>query len=383
VKGIDMTISNHRVLPPNSPSKRNPTIFNACCLSIWTILGIALFAGQILTRGEEVTPCSTVNVRAVQLDDGFVLMDQDGKVLTTERYCDGGEYSDGLILFVRCTPGGKKQFVYLNEEGKEVLEVSFALATGFSDGLAAVEDERYRWGYIDKLGKLVIPFQFDYANPFSEGLAGVDINRRIRYIDKSGRTILKPHVHGRDIFPGEFVSGSALIMSYDTHLHSDLDGFIDHSGEWIVKQGTNIYPSWSAGKGFFNSVGPVELDPKFSSLWEFQEGLAVASASSATAGFIDKRGQWALPPVYQDARHFCEDRAPVKLNDKWGYIDTRGTIVIPPTYEDAESFDGGIAKVYFRDDKNALRLQYIDRQGNVLYLTSGEIIYVEIIKPVQ
>jgi WG containing repeat len=360
------------------------------CFSMWLALCFAVFGNRTLANGEIVQGCSTENARAVQLEDGWALMRDDGKIPTAERYCNSGEYSDGLFVFGSCSPEIKKRFVYLTAEGKTVLEVSFAVADGFSEGLAAVEDEHYAWGYIDKRGEVVIPFRFRTATAFNEGLAAVeDEDGRWQYIDKAGKAILSPRVAGTDINMNGFKSGAALIVFEDLYSDAVLKGFIDHSGKWILKPTPGVtgeldnglapfWPDSSTDKiGFVDATGHLIIDPQFTgnTLLPFQEGLAAVYVgwNPPKAGFIDRRGRWVIPPIYQDALHFCDGLAPVQVNNLWGYVDKTGKLAIAPQYEDAESFNGGIAVVNKRDENAKLRQNYIDRQGKVLYQTAGEI----------
>jgi len=57
----------------------------------------------------------------------------------------------------------------------------------FSDNLAAVENEKWKWGYIDKKGRCVIPCKWLRAFPFSDGIAEVENDSGDGFlIDKTG-----------------------------------------------------------------------------------------------------------------------------------------------------------------------------------------------------
>ena len=62
-------------------------------------------------------------------------------------------------------------------------------------------------------------------------------------------------------------------------------------------------------------------------------------------GYIDRKGKKRIEFIYEDAKMFSEDVAPVKLNNKWGYIDKIGTFVISNIYDEADSFSEGLAAV--------------------------------------
>jgi uncharacterized lipoprotein YddW (UPF0748 family) len=53
----------------------------------------------------------------------------------------------------------------------------------------------------------------------------------------------------------------------------------------------------------------------------------------------------AIEPLFDDADSFSQERARVKLGEKWGYIDKTGTFVVDPQLDEAEPFSEGIALV--------------------------------------
>ena len=86
---------------------------------------------------------------------------------------------------------------------------------------------------------------------------------------------------------------------------------------------------------------------------------------SGKYGFIDKQGHTVIPCKYDDAWHFSEGLAAVKLNGKWGFIDKQGHTVIPCKYDDAWHFSEGLATV-FLNGKNG----YINTRGD--WFDTGE-----------
>ena len=65
-----------------------------------------------------------------------------------------------------------------------------------------------------------------------------------------------------------------------------------------------------------------------------------------SVGYIDERGEVAVPGGYRFVSLFREGLAPVSRDGKWGFIDRRGRAVIPLQFELAEPFDGGLARVH-------------------------------------
>ena len=46
-------------------------------------------------------------------------------------------------------------------------------------------------------------------------------------------------------------------------------------------------------------------------------------------GYVNTKGEIAIPCVYDDANYFFEGLAKVKQNGKWMIIDSNGQVIIP------------------------------------------------------
>lgn len=347
------------------------------------ILVCALTAG---VSSEEIHGCSGINSRAVRLDDGWTLMRDDGKILSSSRYCDGGEFSGGLILFSTCGTDSAKNFVYLTPEGSVQVTINAAQAGLFSEGLAPFEKKK-QWGYIDEQGKVAVAPRFDEAKGFSEGLAAVELEGTWHFVDRAGDIVLTPQVTGKNIFQlNSFRSGAALVIVFDPAKNTYSKGLIDREGRWLIEPTPDLLgglthglaPFWSeslAKQGFVDRSGNFIISPKYLGNAElpFQDGLAavyVGNESERMAGFIGELGQTIIPARYEDAYHFCDGLAPIKMKGRWGFIDQAGQIIIAPKYQGVESFDGGIAIAYERDGNGVLHQELINRSGSVLYRSS-------------
>lgn len=79
---------------------------------------------------------------------------------------------------------------FVDLDGNEVIECQYDSAKNFSEGLAAVKNDKGFYGFIDKTGAVVVPFQFDDAKDFHEGLAAVAQGKRWGYVTKAGILII-------------------------------------------------------------------------------------------------------------------------------------------------------------------------------------------------
>src|SRR5262249_58974427 len=89
-------------------------------------------------------------------------------------------------------------------------------------------------------------------------------------------------------------------------------------------------------------------DGRFCGAREFSDGLAVAW-KDGKYGFIDKSGNWAIPPQYEIVGNFGEGLANVKPDARrrcWQYVDKMGRVVIPCVGDGrAEKFERGLAAI--------------------------------------
>lgn len=332
---------------------------------------------------------------------GLVLMREDGQILASRPSCGGGRfpggeladefsdhYSDPLFRFVDCGPNGPVSTSYLTPEGKVVLTVATPNTGRFAEGLAPIANARGLWGYMDRTGKIVIEPQFDDVSRFSEGVAAVEFKEQWEYIDKAGAVVIRLSRSGNQrVGSAEPFQFGLAHIRYDRGQKSSFVS-INHSGNVVLRGvgdfNDGLAPVVSHGKtGFVDVTGKVVIPAKFLgfSLLPFEEGLAAVFAGqgkNVKAGFIDRQGKWAIPPQYDDARHFCSGVAPVEIGSLWGYINTLNRMVIAPKFEDAESFDYGMGAVLERGDDGKLHQEFINREGKILYRDPEEATFIAI-----
>ncbi len=77
-------------------------------------------------------------------------------------------------------------------------------------------------------------------------------------------------------------------------------------------------------------------------------------------GFIDKAGNVAIEPIFDQVDYFSEAVCAVNYQGKWGYINLNGTWIIEPTYKGAWLFKENRAKIWEFGGKYG----FIDIEGN-------------------
>ena len=127
--------------------------------------------------------------------------------------------------------------------------------------------------------------------------------------------------------------------------------------------------------GFRDSAGNVVVQPIYSSVRPFSEGLAAVALQDSDDdwgwgtelwGFIDLAGRVVVPLIYDQVGDFSEGLAAVRQGDLFGFIDRTGTVVVPIFYDMVTSFSGGFAGVGHGSNRWDGTWGVIDTRGRVV-----------------
>ena len=280
---------------------------------------------------------------SVKVGEKWGFINRSGKMVIKPLYGSTSGFSKGLAHVTVKNSRGRKRDGFIDGKGRMVIPAKYTSADSFSEGLAAVKvgGKRYqkdkgRYGYINRKGQLVIKPTFMSARRFSEGLAAVTLNGRTwGFIDKSGNMVIKPVLGAGGFWssPGSFSEGMSAV-----NLRGKLYGYIDKSGKTVIPA-------------------------RFKETFTFSEGLA--AALEKRWGFVDKKGNWAFPQKFYFVAMgsgFSEGRCAVAIKEKkWAYIDKTGNFTSAARYQAAGQFRKGVAWVKVKD-----RWGLIDMDENFL-----------------
>lgn len=318
-----------------------------------------------------------VGTSAQSTDKSLTTETQPEKQLS-ERFCQKigayehvlGNFSEGLLPVVK-----NRMLGYVNANGEEVVPCSlkYYIEPGgdgddpvhgdFHEGLARVSTfdgpsggEMYngvsnvRFGYIDKTGRLVIPYSYTEAKDFSEGKAYVVTGGSRGFIDKSGKLLF---TLGSSAYAEGFSDGLALVKDWE----SKKPYFVDEKGNTVL------------------------TFPRYATVHNFHDGLAYYD-NDGWKGFIDKSGKHIIDCTAYEAVHdFSEGLAAVSKDGKtYGFIDTKGNIAIPISYEGQEGegdiynfrdFHDGLCGIF---DKSENKWHFINKKEEVVLKVDNGII---------
>lgn len=225
------------------------------------------------------------------------LVDENGKVLRTEKIQAHGNATDGLILVMY--PDYKLE--YWDTQGNTVLTFTDVGAMGnFSEGLTYFKTDGI-FGYMDKKGQVAKDRSYLFASLFEDGVARVQKEDGWYIIDKNFKELTGPYLSITGYSEGAFLVETEKGWSY------------------FDKNGTQIIPD------FYKAIDP------------FSEGKAVVLLKSGGIAMIDKQGK----AIKTDAKMIFPLKnglAIAEKDGKMGFVDSNGKWVIEAKYERVADF---------------------------------------------
>ena len=244
----------------------------------------------------------------------------------------------------------------------------------FVDGSAWFRNtDTYKWGLIDENGQILIQPQYDYVAGAENDVTMVfDYNSDGRLLlNRRGDTLLRNAVFNSI---GMFSEGMAWAEDGERR------GYIDTAGKLLIplqyKTGYRFedrasiydYSNGFSGHRVYNDQGSSiyggrsvpEVWRKSESPGDFSEGLA-AAFKDGKWGYIDRTGNFQIPPQYDWATDFSEGLAWVKKDKKWKLIDKNGHFIEGVQYDYGLPFSGSCAVVIASG-----KFGMIDKSGKLL-----------------
>lgn len=247
-------------------------------------------------------------------------------------------YISILLVLVSCSTTRKNCIIYpfvksglwgyIDANCKEIIEPKYIYAYEFRNGLAAVQEDSL-FGFINIKGKMYIEPMYKYINykktqilaslpnnefdtkpifSTEEDIINLEFNERERILFNSKHNIkLKLD---RKYYLWESLSDSLIRVSERTNIF--IQCYIDIKGNEIIRI-ENVYGD------------------------DFHEGLAAVQYGDQRPlkfGFIDKKGNLAIPAIYDEIiKGFCNGIACVVKDNYWGYINKKGNWIWKHEFE--------------------------------------------------
>lgn len=283
----------------------------------------------------------------VQLNGLWGYANQFGDLVMLPTFAWTDDFYDGVARAVERTADGERgKTGFIKTSGEWYLPPRYPYADRFENGYAVVGDGSHL-GIIDRKGELVVPVKLDGALRFREDFAAVQSGERVGFVNVRGDVVIPLRYRRARSFheglaavelPGEAGAGGQKLGAW---------GYIGKRGElaWVDRTG------------------------QVTALGDFNDGLARVRVGDRW-GYVDRRFQLVIQPVYEEARDFTNGVAAVKVTvgegvkegEQWGYVDKAGRWSIQPRFEAADDLDDVLAMV-----REGGRWGYVNRTGSTGY----------------
>ncbi len=318
-------------------------------------------------------------------DNKYGVIGTDGKFLLPPKFEFLMHRGGRLWTF---DEGGRDGLVDI--DGEVLIPPTFHVIGNFVNGVAKAAISKEDWGFINVRGEPLTEFCYDYADEFRCGLGRVKVGNSNGFLDNNFR--IKIGLTRRRWFRSEFFDG---LVSFR---EDGRVGFMNTSGRVVTEPQFTSARNYSKGIawvrsgrewGIINKKGEFVSEPKFAECDYFSEGLAWVRIGRLW-GAVDRRGEFVFEPKFAPGkfeyrwsgksalmkpRQFSCGLARVAVKRqgecRFGYVDRAGEFRIPPVFSNAGDFHGGVARALFRDKKR-YRPQYWQAS---LVSVNGEVLY--------
>lgn len=250
----------------------------------------------------------------------FGYIDSTGKIFKKLQYKDALSFTEGLAYVMN-----DKERGYINHKGEMVIKLqNNEVGYAFSEGLAAISNNKFKVGFIDKTGEMKIDYKLDIPSNFNEGLARVadTANGKLGFINKYGVVAIpKLYDEAYDVVDNRTMAGY-----YDTQYRMKW-AMMDGKGEHITDFRFDHAKSYKNGAavvifdgkwGYIDSAGDFMFKNNFDYADGFAEDGLAWVVDGEQVGFIDKTGDMIIPlpdaDFYYDLRFNQELKTSTKVN---------------------------------------------------------------------
>ena len=245
----------------------------------------------------------------VGLNGKLGYINKSGEFIVKPQYYSCDSFSEGFAL-VKDTETSDSYFI--DKNGQTKLNSRNFLLSELREGLINCPDEHGNWGFIDIDDNIVIDFQHKFTRPFFEGKGAVapkkdkdgKSNRKDKYgfVNSENELLIEPNFQGADI---RFSEGLCVVWDEGY-------GCIDTKGHLVIPYEFELIKHFKEDLAVFNPKGRnekfgvigkngmVKIEPKYSHLEDFKNGLSEiiigTDYESFKYGYINKNGDEVWEP---------------------------------------------------------------------------------------
>jgi hypothetical protein len=203
------------------------------------------------------------------------------------------------------------------------------------------------YAFINHSGKIVSKIFYSRLNRFSERFAVAKIQSQFFYLDKALNPVLGPFENA-DSFQDEVAF--VVIDEQDCFINRNGEVLFRSEWDWVSRCcfDGRIGFSSDAKNGFLDRAGNVAIQPVYDEGGTFSEQIAFVKKGSQRLA-VNLAGGELFKIEADEVQGFREGLAAYQVGQKWGYIDNRGITRIKPKFTVAGPFSQGLAAVAVGD----------------------------------
>jgi hypothetical protein len=283
----------------------------------------------------------------------------EGKVIIPPNYLQ--LEIDGQYYRACLDTGGKKRWVILDRDGKQISEKHYEYIGPFNGKFYPAKNRGF-WGALNAGGTEIITCVHDSLMQESHGNVVVKFKAEYGVINLRENWIVTPQPNPLKLLNDEayleFSENTTFLKSFPAEIIYFSENPLEFEGAYIREQLSN-------GAYWIINMSGIIIDRSNQPLlaekiFEESEGLR-AILKDGKFGFIDHEGRLRIANRYEDARAFSDGLAAIRIRGKWGFIDHQESLVVQPVYEEVEDFHNGMAIV-----SNEGTQGLIDARGKVI-----------------
>lgn len=227
----------------------------------------------------------------------------------TDGWYDPEEYE--APDFEKMTEEEKEEW---DEAEREAVKTRLNTAYNYSEGYAAVANEKGQMRFLDTAGKQIFE--------------STDIDTYNAYGRRVVENLLLPLTDGIESL-GFYYFDHGLVrvrrQLYDYYQLEDYDmKMIEYDDDELI---------YANGEKFTLAEGYDIIS--------YSNGMILLE-KNGKYGYMDYTGAWLIEPSLEGAKPFLEGLAAVEVGGKWGVIDTAGNTVIPFDYDSVQTVSSGV-----------------------------------------
>lgn len=173
---------------------------------------------------------------AVLEDNGYSVINEQGKKLTSKHYQFIGQYQDHRALY-SIYDGDQNLYGYLDLDGNEVIPANYKSASDFLDEQATVQLNEQTSAVINPSGEVLQTYPYSTVNNLGAGLFSfkktADYSARVGLMDVKGNEIIPP----RYTWIQPFEDNRAVVTTAEENQYPY--GLIDTKGNTVIKPSYN------------------------------------------------------------------------------------------------------------------------------------------------